>query len=142
MKPKKYSEFKIKATNKFLSKYNLTFDNLNELQQKATVSYTYHRKFLFFGLVVLLLAIIIFSYWAFVSYLSVGYFVGESSDPSTLTPQLRGKACFGLGLCAGATALTAFYLFLNALIFPWVLRQKRQIFDAFLPSLNQSSNNE
>jgi hypothetical protein len=143
MKRKQYSESKIKTAQKFLSKYNLTINDLTEQQKKIVVGYTYVKKYFSLFLILLMLSAIVFSIGAFISFQSVKYFIGVNCDLSAIKDNdaLRsfGKACFGLGFGFCLYSSVACLMLIYAIINSIVLRTKSKILTAFLPTLKQTS---
>ena len=146
MKQKKYSESKIITAQKFLSKYELSFDGLNESQKGIVIGYTQAKKHLLLCVILLTLGIIVCSISAYISYESVKYFIGVNCDLSTIKDNdaLRsfGKACFGLGFGSCLYSCVACLMLIYIIVISITLKTKRQILDAFLPVIEQPSDND
>jgi len=146
MKQKKYSESKIKTAQKFISKYDLSFDSLNELQKKAVISYTYGQKGLTLCLVIFLFSMAVSIVGAYLFYTRAQTGIDKISELSASGEIINlheyGQFCFERGCSLGMHSFLALYMLLLSIILPLILRQKRQILDAFLPAIKQSSNDD
>ena len=142
MKQKKYSVSKIKTADIFLLKYDLSFDCLTDPQKQVVVTYTNAKKRFWFHLILFVICAVISSYFAFVTYHSVGYFVGESNDLTAWTPQLRGKACFAFGFTFCLSSSIAFLMLICPFLIHMLLRAQFHTLNAFLPALKKPCNND
>ena len=142
MKPKKYSESKIKTANKFLSKYNLSFEDLNEEQKRFTIKYTYSTKGLVFYLSILLLGVLIFSLQGFIASESINYFIGKGTDLANYELESDGKICFALGFISCFFYFIASLLLLYGILLPILKKNKLKSLDAFLPDLRLTPIND
>jgi len=143
MKQKKYSESKINRAQKFLSKYELSFDDLDESQKKIVINYTGVQKLYWLCFLVLASSLILWSFLAYTEYQTADSGIDQISKVQISATESSllfyyGKVCFKWGLTFGLYSCFAF-LMLVYIILTWVgLRAKFQLLDAFLPSLKQS----
>lgn len=146
MKKKVYSVSKIKTAQKFLSKYDLTFESLNEQQKESVVNYTYGRKYTKAGVWLLICCLIFFIAGAYLCYartLTIYDQVAKASDSGEIINLHNyGKLCFGRGFIVGVFICAAFFALSNLTAIPLILKVNHKIFDAFLPIIKQSSDNE
>jgi hypothetical protein len=142
---KKYSESKIKAAQKFLSKYNLSFDALDEPQKQVVISYTYLRNFLTVCLIALTFGLVVFSVLAYVyynrAYATIDQISNLSSPSKAIDLRTYGESCFGRGINFGVHSIGAFMMLIYIVLFLAGLRGKFQMLNAFLPALKHPSGN-
>ena len=143
MKQKKYSESKIKTAQKFLSKYELTFDNLNALQKNVIVNYTSTQKYFALSLFTLIIGSIIFALGAYYYYESSFSIINDVTEKfasvETFDLYEFGKICLERGSLIGLYSLVAFVQFLNVILILLFSKRRGQVFDAFLPALKRTS---
>lgn len=147
MKPKKYTESKIKAADKFLSKYGLSFDALDEQQKIAVVRYCYPKKILWFAILGFSVGCIACLTMAYLLYTKAHAWI-ESKSELFLTPfpfiEEFGNSSFIAGFFVAIYTFTAFLLFIYIIVIPFDVKWRGQVLNAFLPSLKQkqASDNE
>ena len=146
MKQKKYSESKIKTAQKFLSKYDLSFNALDEQQKDSVVKYTFARKHLILCLATYIFSMTVFIIAAYLYYTraqtGIDKIIELSASGEIINARIYGDFCFDKGVLFGMSSFIALYMLMFTIILPLTMRQKRQIIDAFLPALKQSSDNE
>ena len=142
MKQKKYSESKIKTAQKFLSKYDLSFNALDEYQKQSVVKYTSVQKYLTLCLIVYLFSMIVFITGTYLYYTraqaGIDKVIELSASGEIINARKYGDFCFDKGVLFGSSSFTALYMLISTIILPLTLRQKQQTLDAFLPALKQS----
>lgn len=143
MKQKKYSESKIKTAQDFLSRYEVSFDALNERQKKNVVGYVTIKKLLALSLSALVFALVVFSVMAYVTYQKADSRIIDISKTSTFENEdallIYGKTCFKWGFNVGLYSFTAFMMLIYIIFTSVGISTKFYILDAFLPALKQSS---
>jgi len=143
MKQKKYSESKIKTAQKFLSKYDLTFDDLDEPQKKAVVRQAYGQKYLILCLVVFTFGLITSIVGTYLTYNRTHTYIDKivelSASGEVINLDKYGAFCFEKGSLVGMHSSCVLYTLLFIITLPLILKVKHQILDAFLPSLKQPS---
>lgn len=142
----KYSNSQLAAAEKFLAKYGLTLDSLDEPQKKTVVAYANSRRWLTlclivfgFGLVVSITGVYLVTNrtYEWISQISERVQSGE-----VVNPHFYGVHCFKRGFSVGMHAFGGLYILCSIVILPILLRQKRQIISAFLPVLKSQSTDE
>jgi len=146
MKQKKYSESKVKTAQNFLSKYDLTFDSLDEAQKKVLVNYTSVQKQFLLCLIIFTGSLIIWSFIAYAEYQLANSAIDEigkiSIQENEDTLHRYGKLCFRFGFNFGLYSFVALMMLVCIISYSAGLKAKSQILNAFLPALKQSSNND
>ncbi|MHC4552687.1 MAG: hypothetical protein ACYSUT_07970 [Planctomycetota bacterium] len=146
MNQKKYSESKIKTAQKFLSKYDLSFNILNESQKKSVVRHTQGRKYLLLCLVTYIFGMTVCVIGAYLYYAraqtGIDKIVELSASGEAINLRKYGVFCFEKGLLVGMSCFSALYILMFTIILPLIMRQKRQILNAFLPALKQPPIND
>lgn len=146
MKPKKYSESKIKTANKFLSKYELTFDSLDQNQKQSVTKYTSFRKCLFLFLVADFFFMTIFITKAYLCHTRAQTELDriiESLSPEQITNAREFSSFFfEQGLLVGVLSFSALIMLIYIFLLLKGTRGRFQTINAFLPALKQSSDNE
>ena len=141
MKQKKYSEAKIKSSKEFLSKYNLTFDALDEEQKLAVVRYSYPKKILWLATLSLLVGFIACSVMVYLHYTKTYTSIENTAE---LIPFMKenSKSSFIDGFFVGTQTFAAIMFFIYIITIPFTLKWRWQVLNAFLPIIKQSANHE
>lgn len=146
MKKQKYSESKIETAQKFLSEYDLSFDSLNEVQQRIIVNYTYSRKYYLLCLVLFIFGMIVFSSGAYIVFQTTGSGIDELIKMSILenidSLCLYGKIYFKSGLVCGLYIFGAFFMLANIIFISTCLQAKFQMLNTFLPAIKYIPDND
>ena len=146
MKQKKYSESKVRTAQKFLSKYAIPFDSLDEKQRKVVISYTYGQKLLTLCLVLFSFSLAVSIVGAYLFYTRAQNGIDKITELSVSGEAINlheyGHFCFDKGCSLGMHSFLALYMLLLIIMLPLILKSKRQILDAFLPAIRQSAENE
>ena len=146
MKQKKYSESKIKTAQEYLSKFDLTFESLNEPQKKLVVNHTSVQKLFGLSLATLIFALTVFSVIAYIGYSQSESRIEKVAELSLSGESVNlkkfGNSSFSRGASVGAQSCVAFVMFLNIIMLVFTSKWRGQVFNVFLPALKQSSDND
>ncbi len=146
MKQKKYSDSKIKTAQKFLSKYDLPFETLDESQKKVVINYTGVKKLFWLVLAALIFGFVVDFWGACLIYSHSQTIFDQAAERSASAEKINlhtdERLCFMQGFTVGLEACAALVMLSCIIMFIMISRWRGQVFDAFLPSLKNNIDND
>ena len=146
MKPKKYSESKIETAQNFLSKYDLSFESLDESQKEILIGYTQARKNLMLIFCLLFFGLAVNSVGAYISYQTTDSGIKEIIKTIELNTEsalfIYGKSCFWWGFTFSLYLFVALLMLVYISLIALSFKGRCKYLNAFLPALKQSFDND